>query len=131
MHVCCFCFHLFCLFLVIVIALPLFHIVLAAATAEYSKGLILPRCESENVLRKMTVGTKIASRANSLSIGAPVFSNITSGLWCVWGCVDMCVCGGVCGYVWVWGGVWVCVCVCMQVHVLLTCVCVCLRMVGR
>ena len=131
MHVCCFCFHLFCLFLVIVIALPLFHIVLAAATAEYSKGLILPRCESENVLRKMTVGTKIASRANSLSIGAPVFSNITSGLWCVWGCVDMCVCGGVCGYVCVWGGVWVCVCVCMQVHVLLTCVCVCLRMVGR
>jgi len=64
--------------LVIVIALPLFQIVLAAAPAEYSKGLILPRCESENVLKKTTVGTKIASRANSLSIGAPVFSNITS-----------------------------------------------------
>lgn len=84
--------------LVIVIAPPLFQIVLAAAPAEYSKGLILPRCESENVLRKTTVGTKIASRANSLSIGAPVFSNITSGLWCVCGC--------------------------MQVHILLTCVCV-------
>lgn len=97
---------LFFFFLFIVIAPPLFQIVLAAAPAEYSKGLILPRCESENVLRKTTVGTKIASRANSLSIGAPVFSNITSGLWCVGG-----------GWVGGWGEVCVCVwvgaCKCM------------------
>jgi len=104
--VCCFSFHLFSIF-IIVIALPLFQIVLAAAPAEYSKGLILPRCESENVLQKTTVGTKIASRANSLSIGAPVFSNITPGLWCV----------GVSGYVCGCVGVCVSVCGCIQLHV--------------